>query len=212
MSLTAILNAISADGASQVCEIEAAAQRQVEEILSQAEQEAQRIRIQTRNAYQMPASRERARLIHQKRLEALRLTGNVREDLIETALGGVRNRLANIRLDPRYPEILIRLTREALGQLGEPVEAGEIRLIEADPRDREYLEAGYTGGEIQITYSLTCWGGVIAQSEDGKVVVINTLEERLARAMPQLRRHLGAIFEQSFDDTPEPALITKLPV
>jgi len=42
---------------------------------------------------------------------------------------------------------------------------------------------------------LDCWGGLVAKSEDGRIVVINTLEERLERATPFLRRYLAAFFE-----------------
>jgi vacuolar-type H+-ATPase subunit E/Vma4 len=43
---------------------------------------------------------------------------------------------------------------------------------------------------------LNTWGGLIAASADGRVVVINTLEARLEQALPFLRRHLAAYFEE----------------
>jgi vacuolar-type H+-ATPase subunit E/Vma4 len=52
------------------------------------------------------------------------------------------------------------------------------------------------GLTLPINYNLDCWGGLIAQSEDGRVVVINTLETRLERAIPYLRRYLAALYEE----------------
>jgi vacuolar-type H+-ATPase subunit E/Vma4 len=47
---------------------------------------------------------------------------------------------------------------------------------------------------------MDCWGGVVAKSEDGCIVIINTLEARLERATPYLRRYLAALFESEGDD------------
>jgi hypothetical protein len=44
---------------------------------------------------------------------------------------------------------------------------------------------------------------MILQSEDGCIVVINTLEARLERAIPHLRQRLAALFE---NDQPEAIL------
>jgi vacuolar-type H+-ATPase subunit E/Vma4 len=50
--------------------------------------------------------------------------------------------------------------------------------------------------ELPVSCELNCWGGLTAKSEDGRVVVINTLESRLERATAFLRRHLAALFEE----------------
>ena len=50
--------------------------------------------------------------------------------------------------------------------------------------------------DLSVDYQLDCWGGVIAKSEDGRVVVINTFESRLEHATAYLRSHLAAMFEE----------------
>jgi vacuolar-type H+-ATPase subunit E/Vma4 len=50
--------------------------------------------------------------------------------------------------------------------------------------------------DLPVSYELNCWGGLIAKSGDGRVVVINTFESRLERATAFLRRYLAALFEE----------------
>jgi vacuolar-type H+-ATPase subunit E/Vma4 len=71
------------------------------------------------------------------------------------------------------------------------------RRLEADPRDRQLLDTllSRMGLCLPISYTLNCWGGLIAASEDGRVVVINTVEARLERATPYLRGYLATLFE-----------------
>jgi len=71
--------------------------------------------------------------------------------------------------------------------------------IQADPQDRDLIEAtiAKTGLDLKVDYVLDSWGGVIVQSHDQRVVVVNTLEARLERALPYLRRYLSAHFEKS---------------
>jgi vacuolar-type H+-ATPase subunit E/Vma4 len=129
----------------------------------------------------------------------------------------VRGRLSGIRTDAVYPEVMGRLLRESLGELegsesevkkGESYENAQPLMtarLELDPRDRALVEGllGEIGVDLSIGSHLECWGGMILQSEDGCIVVINTLEARLERAIPHLRQRLAALFE---NDQPEAIL------
>ncbi len=146
---------------------------------------------------------ERARILHHARLEALRIVGDVRETLVDTALDQTRGRLASIRLDTCYPAVLRRLTEEAFNELGVSIEEiGKTRL-EADLRDRTLAERILfdLGLDLTVSCELDCWGGLIVRSEDGRVVIVNTLEARLERAAPYLRRYLAALFEDGPPET-----------
>lgn len=231
-SLREILEAIHAAGATQVNEIESRTQIQVNEILASAHSEAQEIEEMARRAAAIPAGRERARMQHRARLEALRIRGAVREELVERALEQSRGQLANLRSRPEYPQILRHLTLQALADLhpealgsasssevdpgdvnSDESNLGDIRIgafLHADLRDRVCLDnilqelslavddasiGGPWPAELRIIYDLETWGGVVAKSADGKIVVINTLEARLERAEPYLRHYLAAWFE-----------------
>jgi V/A-type H+-transporting ATPase subunit E len=200
MSLDAILEAITASGQAQITEIADQAERQAADILDKARQEAQPLSEAAYQAALEPAAKERARIIHQARLEALRLTGETRETLTDAALDRTRGRLASLRSDASYPQVLKHLTQQALTELtgSEASHSLTYPRLEADPRDEELLESilDAIGLDLPVRYNLHCWGGVVAKSEDERVVVINTLEARLERATPYLRRYLAASFEE----------------
>lgn len=202
MSLSAILKAIHDAGEAQIREVENRVQIQVHEVLADIQAEARRALEEARAAASTPAVGERARILHHARLEALRIVGDVRETLVDTALDQARGRLASIRLDTCYPAVLRRLTEEAFDELGVSIEEIGKTRVEADRRDRSLMERILfdLGLDLPVSYELDCWGGLIVRSEDGRVVIVNTLEARLERATPYLRRHLAALFE---DGTPE---------
>jgi vacuolar-type H+-ATPase subunit E/Vma4 len=197
MGLEAILDAIHASGEAQVREIEVTAQARVDEILAGARAETKRLHEEARAAAAAPAAVERARLLHGARFEALQVVGGAREELVDAALCDTRRRLGTIRSEPVYRGVLHQLAVEALVALsGSLEEAGQARL-EADPADKALLEEilGELGLDLSIDFVLDCQGGLIAKSEDGRVVVINTLEARLERATSRLRCDLAALFE-----------------
>jgi len=197
MGLEAILQAISASGDAQVQEIEAHASAHVDEILANARLEAARIKEQAFNAALTPVARERSRIIHQAKLEVLHTTGNLRETLVDTSLERACSRLALIRTETIYPEVLRRLTQETLAEIKLSSVGSEMICLEIDSRDRDLLADILTALKLDLPVrdDLNCWGGLVAKSEDGRVVVINTLEARLERTTPYLRRQLAGLFE-----------------
>ncbi len=197
MSLEAILEAISAAGDAQVGEIEARTRTQVYEILANARVEAEDIDEDGYNTAFAPAAKERARIIHRARLEAMHIEGEAREALVDMTLERTRGALAGLRTDRQYPEVLCQLLEEALAELSSSMELEAKIHLEADRRDRVLLESllRHLAVDLEVSYTQECWGGLIARSEDGRVVVDNLLETRLERAIPFLRQYLAAWFE-----------------
>lgn len=197
MSLQAIVEAIRKSGEAQVLEIERQAHSQAGQILTNSRMQAEAISERACAEIVAPAARERARIIHRARLEALRQLGNAREELVDAALDQVRGRLAGMRGDDSYTQVFKYLTDEALSSLNLPTDCAPMISLQADPRDRGILETHLKelGLDILVDYDVECWGGVIARSEDNRVVVINTLESRIEKATPYLRRYLAALFE-----------------
>lgn len=209
MSLSAILESIRATGETQVRAIEMQAYEQSRVLLANARLEAQPIEDQARSLAISPAFKERARILHRARLEALRIVGDAREALVDAALDQLRGRLAGLRSDASYPSVMRRITHEALAELEDSIHDLTHVQLAADPHDHELVEniLHDMGLEIPVRYELDCIGGLIAESEDREIVVINTLEARLERAIPSLRRYLAALFE---DEQPEPAIGERL--
>jgi vacuolar-type H+-ATPase subunit E/Vma4 len=199
VSLQGILDAIHTSGEKQAREIDADAQAQAHQALVQAGAEAERLREKSRLAASAPASEERLRILHQAKLEALQIVNDACEELVDEVLRQTRARLAGIRSDLSYPALLRRLTEEAVTELTGSLEESAVIGLEADPRDRAFVESMLPelGVKSLISCGLDCWGGVVCKSEDGRVVVVNTLEGRLDCAIPYLHRQLGNLFEDS---------------
>jgi V/A-type H+-transporting ATPase subunit E len=197
MSLSAIVEAILVSGEAQVQEIEAQCRMTVHGILAEARLEAEQAQADACASALAPAARERSRLLQRARLEALRSIGSAREALVEAALDRVHGRLAALRSSPGYAAILARLAVEARDELAATLGEGSVACFEVSRRDREILERSQKTlfPEIPVTVGLDGWGGVTAKSQDGRVVVINTLESRLERATPTLRHMLALMFE-----------------
>jgi V/A-type H+-transporting ATPase subunit E len=196
MGLDVILEKIRASGDEQIEEIERNTQSQVNEILAQARMEAHQIEEESRQLSSAPAAAERARILHRARLEALRIVGDVRENLVDTAIHRARERLTSIRNDACYPAVLRMLAQEAMKELAIG-ESGSAEVL-TDPRDETLMKKIIDGLQLnlRVSYALNCCGGLIAKSEDGRVVVIDTFESRLERATAFLRRYLASLFEE----------------
>ena len=212
MSLQAILTAIYAAGENRVDEIATHARAQVAELLAQAEEDGQRLRKEARAQAVQPAAAERARILHQARLEALQIVGDAREALVDMALSRTRDGLTKLRSGPTYPATLRRLAEEALAELGSSEIAAGARL-KADSRDRKLLEDLFCDldPELAIAYELHSWGGIVAESEDGRIVVTNDLENRLERGTPFLRLYLPTMFAEASEDTSCLAMTMAMP-
>jgi vacuolar-type H+-ATPase subunit E/Vma4 len=197
VSLEAILQAITASGEAQESQIEEQTRAQVEEILAGARQEAMKVKTKAYNNAVAPAARERSKILHLAKLEVLHAIGGLRETLVDTALEGAASRLSSIRAQAAYREVMVRLTQESLAEIRSSFGENNAAFLEIDPRDRPIIDAILVeiGLNLLVKESLDCWGGLVASSEDGRVVVINTWEARLKRATPNLRRYLPGLFE-----------------
>jgi vacuolar-type H+-ATPase subunit E/Vma4 len=199
VSLDAILDAIEASGAAEVARQQAETEARAQQILDEAAAEAAARREATRRAARWPAFGIRSRKMHHAQLEALHAASAARDQLIDETLAEVRARLADIRADPGYPDILRRLIREAAAVLGDEAAESSSPRLEVDPRDellvRPVLDA--LGLQAEVRLSLRSWGGVIARSGCDRITATNTLEARLERAVPFLRSDLAAFFDQA---------------
>jgi len=197
MSLEAILAAIDAAGQAEANRIRAEAESHARQTLDDARPKADSVWEEARRAALRPVAGERARRIHQARLEALRIVGETRERFLVEALNETRQRLAHLRAAPDYRPILRQLLIEAFDALGEEEMSGGKPELDVDPRD-EALVRGLLAEldlDLPVVPSLDTWGGVVAHSGDGRIVVINTLEARFTRITTHLRQDLAARLE-----------------
>lgn len=124
-----------------------------------------------------------ARTVNQARLAADRALRQAQEELFAGALREVRRRLVEVRSGPEYESLFDELLDEALQVLP------DARTAVVDARDLDLAGRAVrrAGLDLEIDASLETWGGVELRSGDGRIVR-NTLESRLDKADPALRR------------------------
>jgi vacuolar-type H+-ATPase subunit E/Vma4 len=91
---------------------------------------------------------------------------------------------------PEYLQILRHLLVESLREIDTPP------VIAVDPWDLALAHQALAGldNDGQLEATLTTWGGVEVRTVDGRIIVRNTLESRLARAEPFLRALVAAVW------------------
>ena len=187
MPLANILDAMEQAVAGEIQNIETQTAASVAEIRAAAENDARAIRERHQREMEPVLQHERARRLNRARLDALRQVSRAREKLLGDALDTARERLAHLRSDSSYADILRALTQETLAQFDAPV------IIHADPRDEKILRALFPHAQIQ--FDIETWGGIHARTADEKICVVNTLEARLTQAQHALRQHVMPLFD-----------------
>jgi V/A-type H+-transporting ATPase subunit E len=123
--------------------------------------------------------------------------GDNKEKLIKTkeaifsrAFGEADQRLSNVRKNPKYPEILKNLTREAVGALG-----GEKFRIHIDKRDENQIKTTLSELNLsgEIIADLQSSGGLVVSTQNKNVKISNTFESRLERVKDQKKLEIYAI-------------------
>lgn len=206
MSLEKILERIHLLGEQQAAEITRRAEEEACTLLEQARQKAGIAYQEAMREAQLPAGEACAHLRNEARFEANCVMGQAREHFVDSVIDSLRARLACLRASNTYAQVVRRQLREVLPPQNGSVPAGERITLQADPRDRDLL-AGLlreAGLEIEVWYTLECLGGLNAYSPGRGSTVVNTLDSRLERAMPYLRRELARQFEEYVADASEP--------
>ncbi|MBI4673211.1 MAG: hypothetical protein HY741_16280 [Chloroflexi bacterium] len=193
MPLADILSAMEQEVAAEIRRVEEQTAASVAEMRASAERDAQAIRERHRREMLPLLQHERARRLNRARLDSLRASSSAREQLFTQALGCAQERLAQLRSDPGYADILRALVQEALAQLDGAV------IVRADPRDEKILHTLLEG--MPIEFDLETWGGIEARTLDGRIRVVNTLEARLEQAEVVLRQSIMPLFESQLADS-----------
>jgi len=181
--------------------VEESAQEKERELREKAQSAVQLISEDTKNQstaiqQSLLAEAKKAATIEKNKLFYL-TKGENKENLIKTkeaifstAFGDAEQHLSHVRKDPKYPDILKNLTREAVGALG-----GETFRIHIDKRDekliKKILSELHLSGEVIA--DLQCSGGLVVSTQNESVKISNTLESRLERVKEQKKLEIYAV-------------------
>ncbi len=116
------------------------------------------------------------------------------EDAVNNAFKNAIARIDSIRNDESYEGMMRRLIDDALNAIG--VDA----VIECNDKDRDLVDRIIL--ELQHKYnfkvalgnSIECLGGVKVSSTDGSVSLDNTLDTRIERLKPLLKKDIAKLF------------------
>jgi vacuolar-type H+-ATPase subunit E/Vma4 len=192
MSIEDILQALD-DQCRQECqEIFSRAEAEAKQILDKAQIEAEAIRQTRLDKVKAEAQSETTSMLYTARLKSKNTVISIKEKVVEKVLASAEEDLRGLRSRQDYPAILEEMVREGLTRI-----SGKV-LVHVDQADKQVAEAVMK--KLAIEYDLLtdiqAAGGAVISNADGRVRIVNTVEERLNRAREKLRMYVsGILFE-----------------
>mgnify|MGYP001139754352 CR=1 FL=1 len=199
MSLDAIIENVRKAGELQVDKIQAQANEKVKKIREEAEQEAETIKAHFLSEGKEKLRRKHAIIEQQAIMQALQVKASARQALIQEIFDRVKKELVQFRYDHEYEAFFQVLLQEVIDELKPSLLKGQKMRLFVDKRDEKIVKNALkkaNNGSIEISSELKCWGGCNAESEDGRVHVLNTLDERYKHALPAMQQSLLVYFEK----------------
>lgn len=177
-------------------------QKEAEEVLSQAKDEAQRIIAKTQRqaekefqekilAQRSEVYLEAKRLVDSAELEARKRIITFREQVIQEVLSTLELRLKNIRKQLEYPDLLLSAIKEGIDFL-----PGKEFVVELSQKDLEFVKDKIEalGKELSLKIELeaspSVEGGSRIYTSDRRLLYDNTLLARLKRYDHEIRREI----------------------
>ena len=180
--------------------MEVSAEKRINEILKNAHEQSGEIKRTAltkaesiKTAYLEEAQKsvdvERNKLIYQVKAENKMNVIKEKDRAIRSAFAEAKKRLENFRNDGNYHDNFKKMLQEAVNAL-----ATKKVLLHIDKRDENLCRQVLNELNInsEIVADLKSEGGLAVSTKDGKIVVFNTLESRLAKAEELMRREIFA--------------------
>jgi vacuolar-type H+-ATPase subunit E/Vma4 len=189
MSIEDILQALD-DQCRQECqEIFNRAEVEAKQILEKAQVEAESIRQARLAKIRSEAQSETTSMLYSARLRSKNAIISAKELVAEKVLVAAEEQLGGLRSRQDYPAILEGLIKEGLTRIGGKV------VVRVDPADEAAADAVMRklGLDYELRTDIGTVGGAEVTDADGRVRIINTIEERLNRAREKLRMQVSGI-------------------
>lgn len=113
------------------------------------------------------------------------------EEAVDRAFGEALGRISDMDRDGSYAELVESLVREATDTLG----STEV-VVYTSEKDRDVVGSvlnGFSGSQLADD-TIECLGGVRIVSTDGTMTFDNTLDARISRLKPLIRKQIAAKF------------------
>jgi V/A-type H+-transporting ATPase subunit E len=193
MAIEDILQALDDQCREECQEIFNRAEQEAKQILERSNEEAEAIRKARLAKVRAEAQSETTSILYSARLKSKNAIISAKESVAEKVLAQAEKGLQNLRSRPDYAEILEGYITEGLSRL-----TGKI-VCHVDPADKKLADSILRRQDVdyEVVTDLSCIGGCIISDPEGRVNIINTVEERLNRAREKLRMNVsGILFEE----------------
>lgn len=189
MSIEDILQALDDQCRLECQEIFNRAEAEAKNILEKSQGEAEAIRQARLAKIRAEAQSEATSMLYSARLKAKNAVITEKEKIAEKALAIAEERLGDLRSREDYPSILEGLIEEGLSRI-----SGRIS-VHVDPADEAVANTVMQklGLDYDLHTDIQTVGGAVVSYADGRVRIINTVEERLNRAREKLRMQVSGI-------------------
>ena len=191
-SVDALRQAIMSQARAEAEEIIDESKVQAQDLLQEAEHEAERERADILERAREKAETIRAEAVGEADIAAHQLQLKKREQLLDGVFQDARDELWSVVTWPDYEDLLHRLTREALEHLG-----ADEAVVRFDAQTQETLGDELSDllhtleqeleVELRMGEPLPDTTGVVAMTADGHRRYDNSLQTRLRRMEPSLR-------------------------
>lgn len=179
-----LIKAIEDGAEEKIREITDSKDREIREILERAESESAQLRKDLLAQTNQMVEIERNKEIYSAREKAKDHLARARNEAFLSVFQVSDEQLSSLRSSPSYGAFF----KAVMTEITESLDSEKIRL-HIDQKDealcRQLIKD--TGKEFDIVTDLTTKGGLIGSTPDGKVVIRNTIEDRLARAKERMK-------------------------
>lgn len=203
MELDAIFNGIRKAGHRQIEQIKREAERQSSEILAKTQKDADVQKRRILEDGRARLNREQALIDQQAVIQSLQIHADARQTLIESVLKNAAGKFSGIRSRKDYEQILTCLVDETVQSILPSLINRQKIIMHFDPRDKKIaarIIKKYEKSMI-VQYDIESAGGCTAETDDGLVSALNTIESRFENAAPYIKQNLSLFFERKFSSS-----------
>ena len=191
MALDEMLEALEQEGNLDIEKIKTQAREHENQILKEAEEEAAKIRAANQKKVEDRVRIERSKILNRASFQVKKEVIRSKEAMMNDVFNSVMERIKALRKDGGYEPVFKSLATETLSGINGKA------IVSVDPADeqlaRKILDG--IGREYVLKTDIKTLGGLSAHSEDGRIILNNTIDSRIAKAKQLLKTDvLKALF------------------
>ena len=178
-----LIQAIEDGAEEKLRDIRDSRDREIRDIREYAEKESGKLREDLLGEIKRRINVENNKLIYSAREQSKDKLARARQEACLSVFQEAAIRLASIRSSPSYEAFF----EAVLSEVTESLNSEKIRL-HIDKKDEALCRqlVKNIGNEVEVVTDLSTVGGLSGSTPDGKVVVRNTIEDRLVRAKERM--------------------------